>query len=122
MKYVLTLIMITCAFQLSAQKKLLLEDQSEIIERAKANIAAAFEDVDTELYETHMSYPYVGRYVFKITIGNKFRVTSIYAEEREGGSIPEQNRLKDAVMDLTFDFKMPKNKQYQFLHEFNFNQ
>ena len=87
MKYGLTILFMICAIQLSAQKRLLLEDQTKIIERAQANIEAAFEDVDTQLYETHMSYPYVGRYVFKITIGNKFRVTSVFVEERDGGSI-----------------------------------
>ena len=122
MKYLITILLMSCSFQLAAQKRVLIEDQDEIILQARSNIAMAFDNVDTKLFETHMSYPYVGRYVFKITIGNKFRVTSIYVEEREGGSIPEQNRLKDAVMDLTFDFKMPKNKQYQFLYEFNFNQ
>ena len=122
MKYLITILLMSCAFQLSAQKRVLIEDEASIIERAKENIEAAFDDVDTQLFETHMSYPYVGRYVFKITLGNKTRITSIFVEEREGGSIPEQNRLKDAVIDLKLDFKIPKNKQYQFLHEFNFNQ
>ena len=122
MKYALTILCLFGCFQLQAQKRVLMENEEAIIERAKQNIEAAFGDVDSKLYETHMAYPYVGRYVFKITIGNKFKVTSVFVEEREGGSIPEQNRLKDSVMDLKLNFKLPKNKQYQFLYEFNFKQ
>ena len=73
-----------------------------------------------ELYLFGQENNIQGSYDFKVTIGDKRRVTSIFALNREEGSIQMQNKLKDAVKQTKFSFKLPKDKDYSLEYKFSF--
>ena len=55
-----------------------------------------------------------------ISIREKGNVASVFAVERENGTIDSQNRLKDYIMEFKFNFKVPKGKYYKVRYTFNF--
>ncbi len=62
-----------------------------------------------------------GIYKFDISIHEKGKVASVFCQDREGGTIQMQNKLKDFVKEFEFHFKMPKGKKYKFHYIFEFN-
>ncbi len=104
----------------SAQKKPLIEDRDKVAKRASETFKAAMDAPEGELYVFGKENNITGSYDFKITLGDKGKVVSIFVLNREGGSIKMQNMVKDAVKETRFDFKLPKNKDYSITYKFNF--
>ena len=73
-----------------------------------------------ELYLFGVANNLKGEYIFKVTLGDRGKVTTVFVISREGDDIPSQNKLKDAVKTFRFSFKLPKNKDYSFNHKFKF--
>lgn len=122
MKYLILLLICTLTIHLSAQNKVLL-DRLEDIEKAASNeFKLAMTPPEGSLYQFGQEFNIQGTYTFKISVGEKNKVTSVFVLEREGGEIKMQNRVKDAVKDFKFDtFKVPKGKHYNIKYTFNFN-
>lgn len=124
MKYFLLFITLTIFIttHLSAQKKAVLDQVEEIEKAATKEFEIAMKAPEGSLFLFSQELSIEGTYAFKISIGDKNKVTSVFVLEREGGDIPMQNKVKDAVKDFKFDsFKVPKGKHYNIKYTFNFN-
>ena len=73
-----------------------------------------------ELYLFGIENKIEGTYDFKVTLGDRGKVVSIFVLSRDGGSIQMQNKVKDAVKATRFNFKLPKNKDYSLKYTFKF--
>ena len=120
-KSVLLIVLLFIGITAFSQKKVLLEDKEEIIERAKLELDSAMMAPEGSIYLWTQKNPIQGEYVFDISIWEKGTVTSIYVVANNGGSIDAQNRFKAFLMDFNFNFKMPKGKSYKFRYVFNFS-
>ena len=120
MKYLTTLALFILTLSLSAENKPLVESQEEVQKLASADFEKSMSAPDGELYLFGQANHIEGTYKFKVTLGDKGRVTSIFVIGREGGSIQMQNKVKDAVKETKFSFKLPKNKDYSLEYKFSF--
>lgn len=112
------LLLVLGTSQLSAQKRLL-SDQQEVTNAAIHAIEVSMSN--GHLFELKEKYQITGTYVFDITIRKKGEVAAVFAVENNGGTIAFQNRIKDTIKEMKMGFKMPKNKNYKFTYQFNFN-
>lgn len=120
MKNLFLLTLVLFSLSASAQKKPLIEDRAEVIKKASSAFGNSMKGPEGELYLFAKENQITGTYDFKITLGDRGKVVSIFVVNREGGSIKMQNMLKDAVKETRFDFKLPKNKDYAFQYQFKF--
>ena len=120
MKNLIAIICILLAFNLQAQKKILVESVEEVEVLAVKDFEASMQGPEGELYLFAQENNIEGTYEFKVTVGDRGKVTSIFVVNREGGSIKMQNIVKDAVKATKFNFKLPKNKDYSFEYKFKF--
>ena len=103
-----------------AQKKQLVESKEEVEMLAKKEFDMAMTGPEGSLYLFGAEQNIKGEYTFKVTLGDRGKVVSVFVIGREGGDIPAQNKAKDAVKAFRFNFKLPKNKNYSFEHKFKF--
>lgn len=121
MKYLLIFTSLFFVVQLSAQQKVLLDQVEDIELMASQEFKIAMAQPEGSLYLFGQEYSIEGVYTFKISIGDKNKVTSVFVLEREGGDIPMQNKVKDAIKEFKFDsFKVPKGKHYNIKYSFKF--
>ena len=120
MKHLIILISMLLATSAFAQKKPLIESKEEVEAFAKKEFDLAMKAPEGELYLFGVENNIKGEYFFKVTVGDRGKVTSVFVISREGGDIPSQNKVKDAVKAFRFNFKLPKNKDYSFEHKFKF--
>lgn len=120
MRLIIVLFAITFATTLFAQKKPLVESKEEIETLAKTEFNLAMRAPEGELYLFGVENNIKGEYLFKVTLGDRDKVVSVFVISREGGNIQSQNRVKDAVKAFRFNFKLPKNKSYSFEHKFTY--
>jgi len=120
MKYFTTLMLLLVTLSLTAQKKKLVESQEEVKALASADFEKSMSAPDGELYLFGKENKIEGTYDFKVTLGDKGKVTSIFVLKREGGTIQMQNKVKDAVKETKLSFKLPKNKDYSLEYKFTF--
>ena len=101
----------------------MLLDRVEDVEKAASEeFVSAMTPPEGSLHVFGQEFNIQGSYAFKISVGDKNKVTSVFVLEREGGEIKLQNKVKDAVKDFKFDtFKVPKGKHYNIKYTFNFN-
>jgi hypothetical protein len=104
-----------------SQKKELLEDKEQIIQRATAELDTAMMAPEGSIYLWSQKNPIKGEYTFDISIWEKGTVTSIFASGNNNGTLDAQNRLRALLMEFQFNFKMPKGKSYKFRYTFTFN-
>jgi len=122
MKYLLIITALLISIHVSAQQKLLVDQLEEIENTASKEFKQAMTPPEGSLYLFAREGNIKGVYTFKISIGDKNKVTSVFVIEREGGNIQMQNKVKDAIKDFKFDtFKVPKGKHYNIKYTFNFN-
>ena len=119
----ISLLILLIFFGISAfsQKKVLLEDKDQIIERANAELDSAMTPPEGAIFLWSQKNPIKGEYTFDLSIWEKGTVTSIYVVGSMGGTIDAQNRFKAFLMSYNFNFKMPKGKSYKFRHTFVFS-
>ncbi|MCF6342235.1 MAG: hypothetical protein L3J31_05455 [Bacteroidales bacterium] len=120
MRIIIVLIAVLLASFMLPEKKPLIESREKVEAAAKKEFVQAMQPPEGELYLFGVENIIKGEYYFKITLGDRGKVTSIYVISREGGDIPSQNKVKDAVKAFRFNFKLPKNKDYSFKHKFKF--
>ena len=120
MRLIIVLIAISLAGFTLPEKKPLIESREEVEATAKKEFNQSMTGPEGELYLFAVEHNIKGEYTFKVTLGDRGKVTSIFVISREGGDIPSQNKVKDAVQAFRFHFKLPKNKDYSFEHKFKF--
>jgi hypothetical protein len=120
-KIFLLLLLLPLGLSSFAQKKVLLEDKDQIIERANAELDSAMMAPEGSIYLWTQKNPIKGEYIFDISIWEKGTVTSIFVVGNNNGTIDMQNRFRSFMMEFNFNFKMPKGKSYKFRHAFVFN-
>lgn len=121
MKYFFTLAFIFTFFSLSAQQKVLIEYQDDIIKQAKLELDSAMMAPEGILYLFSQKKNISGSYIMDLTIRERGEVATVFCVSNEGGNITSQNILKDYLQKLVFSFKMPKGKRYKFTYEFKFD-
>jgi hypothetical protein len=119
----LTILAILAVISLTAQaqKKILIESKDEIIEMAAKELTLAMQPPEGSLYLFKQEFNIKGEYIFDITIREKGEVASVFVAGNEGGTIQQQNLVKDKVKNFEFSFKMPKGKTYKFQYILNFD-
>lgn len=120
MRILIVLILIIITTTVFAQKKQLVESKEEVEIMAAKEFELAMTPPEGELYLFGVENNIKGEYSFKITLGNKGKVVSVFAKGNKGGDIPSQNKVKDAVKDFKFNFKLPKDKNFTLQHIFKF--
>jgi len=102
------------------QKRVTLETKQEVIATAKKELTQAMQHPEGVLYLLQKENNLTGEYNLDITIHEKGRVATVFVVNNVGGSIKQQNLVKDFVKDFRFGFKMPKGKDYKFNFTFKF--
>ncbi len=120
MKQLIVLMVLMVSVNVYAQKKPLIESKEEVEKMASAEFEASMSGPEGALYLFGQENNIEGTYDFKVTIGDRGKVVSIFVLNREGGSIPMQNNVKDAVKATRFNFKLPKDKNYSLEYKFKF--
>lgn len=120
MRLFIVLIAVTLASFTLPEKKLLIESGEKVEAAAKKEFNQSMKGPEGLLYLFALENHIKGTYHFKVTLGDRGKVISIFVISREGGDIPSQNKVKDAVKAFRFNFKLPKNKDYSFEHTFKF--
>ncbi len=120
MKYVMTSFLLMLAVSTTAQKRDLIQDNTEIERRAMAELDSAMRGPEGPLYKAVVKENLTGVYRLQISLSDKGDIRSVQVLDRQGGDIPSQNRIKQLVHDSRFtSFKTPKGKQYRFEHTFD---
>ena len=120
MKKLILIATILISINAFAQKKPLVESKAEVEKMASAEFATSMSGPEGELFLFGEENQIEGTYDFKVTIGDRGKVVSIFVLNREGGSIQMQNMVKDAVKETRFGFKVPKDKNYSLEYKFKF--
>lgn len=120
MRTVIIILSIIIASQVFAQKKKLIETSEEVEMLASQDFNNAMLKPDGTLYIFGVENKIEGIYAFKVTLGERGKVVSVFVEGNEGGDIRSQNLVKDAVKDFKFSFKLPKGKHFSMHHKFEF--
>ena len=121
MKTLLITSMLLCSFIAFSQDKVLLEYAEDIEFYALKEFEQSMTDPEGELFLFGQENSIKGEYTFKVSIGLKNKVTSVFVKERKGGDVPMQNSVKDAVMEFKFStFKVPKGKYYNVVYTFKY--
>lgn len=121
MKTLVFISAILIAFTSYGQDKVLLDQAEDISEYSAKEFELAMMAPEGELYLFGQEFGIKGEYTFKISVGLKNKVTSVFVIERKGGDIPTQNKVKDAVKEFKFiTFKVPKGKHYNVEYTFKF--
>lgn len=120
MKLFIILLSITITTAVFAQKKPLVESKEEVEVLAIQDFDHAMTAPEGELYLFGLENNIKGEYLFKITLGDRGKVVSVFAKGNKGGDIPSQNKVKDEVKNFKFNFKLPKDKNFSLQHTFKF--
>lgn len=120
---VLICLLLFSAFIAGAQskKKPLMHSKENVITAATKELDQSLLPPEGALYVWATENNIQGKYYFDITVRGKGEVATVFCADREGGSIQDQNKLKDAVKYYEFNFKLPKGKSYKFKYTFDFN-
>lgn len=119
-KLLFTLLIVTFGISSYSQKKDLIEDKDQILERAKAELELSQSPPEGALYLFVQKNNIKGEYTYDITIREKGDVATVFSVGNNNGTLDSQNKLKDFLMAMEFNFKMPKGKYYKFRHTFKF--
>lgn len=120
MKNILLIAALLFTITTFAQKKVLLESKEDVERMASAEFESSMKGPEGALFLFAQENNIEGTYSFKVTLGDRGKVVSIFVLDREGGSINMQNIVKDAVKATKFNFKLPKNKDYSLEYKFKF--
>jgi hypothetical protein len=116
-KIKITLLLLIISFAATAQKPLII-NYEEAVAKAKAELDVSMKS--GELKEFAVKNNMKGEYIFDITIHERGKVLSVFAVSNDTDNIKGQNILKDFVRTLSFNFKLPKGKNYKFQYSFQF--
>lgn len=119
MRLTTILLVCLCASAVSAQKKPLLNNYEEVTARAKKELDSLFQ-TGAPLQVEAAKRGLLGEYVIDITIFDKGKVQSVFMVNSNADNVPMQNRVKDFVRTIEFDFKVPKGTNYKLRYTFLF--
>ena len=119
-KLLFIMLVMISAFGAEAKERVLLESKEEIIQQAVKELDDALIPPEGVLYKFGQKFAIKGEYNFQLTIRDKGNVVSVFVVDQKDGTIPSQNKLKDAILSFQLSFKMPKNKDYKFNYIFKF--
>ena len=119
-KFLLTFIILALGICSYSQKKQLIEDKDSIHGRAIAELELAQAPPEGSIYLFVHENSIKGEYTYDITIREKGDVATVYSVGNNNGTIESQNKLKDFLITVEFNFKMPKGKYYKFRYTFKF--
>lgn len=77
-----------------------------------SNVLAA-EKAQGKLAELALKLGLRGSFTFDLTVSDKGTTETVFPVESTIESIPDRNKLKDYLMSLHFDFKVPKGKRFK---------
>jgi hypothetical protein len=117
---IITVISLLIAVQIGCSNKPFYNTQDKVVEEAYKSLDYEMKSGDLKEWADERGMK--GNYTFKLTIGGKKgEVISVNTLERSSdGEVMQQNALKNYVKLMRFQFKMPKDKSYQFPYEFKF--
>lgn len=107
------------AVECLAQKKPLISNYDEVVARAKAELDSMFQTGAPGQLEA-AKRGLIGEYVMDITLFDKGKVQSVFMVSSTAVDVPMQNRVKDFVRTLEFNFKVPKSTNFKFRYTFQF--
>ena len=115
---VLTIILFFFLPILVVGQKELISDPDKVEERVVNDID---EHLESDAWKKWLKKnPIKGQFAFDLTIYNKGEVISTRALGRSGNAtVADQNKLKDYVKTMKFNFKVPKGKRYKVTYSFN---
>ena len=119
-KQLIILVLLVFSISVSAQKKVLISDKDQIIEEAKKELNQTLANPESDFMKMVRENKITGEYVFDISIYEKGQVLSVFVVSSNARDVKMQNRVKDMVKTIEFNFKMPKGKSYKFQYIFNF--
>ncbi len=122
MKFQLVIFLLLLSVGAFAQKNMLIEEYDKVAAQGKIELDEAMKGPEGELFLFKQESGITGIYDFDITLHEKGKVATVFVRRNEGGTIKMQNKLKDFVKEMKFNFKMPKGKDYKFSYTFNFNE
>lgn len=93
------------------QRRPELNTQAAVDEHVSNALAA--EKAQGKLAELALKLGLRGSFTFDLTVSDKGTTETVFPVESTIGSIPERNHLKDYLMALRFDFKVPKGKRFK---------
>ncbi|MCF6169520.1 MAG: hypothetical protein L3J66_00895 [Bacteroidales bacterium] len=120
MRIIVVMIAVILAGFTLPEKKPLIESKEKVKATAIKEFNQSMTDPEGELHLFGVENNIKGEYHFKVTLGDRGKVISVFVISRKGADIPSQNKVKDAVKAFRFHFKLPKNKDYSFEHTFKF--
>jgi len=116
----LIITMIFVSITAFSQKRATIETKYEVIEAAKMEFNQAMQAPQGEFYLFKQENNITGEYTIDITIHEKGKVATVFVVSNKGGTIKQQNLVKDFVKEFRLSFKMPKGKDYKFQYIFKF--
>ncbi|MHC1707183.1 MAG: hypothetical protein AB9842_06625 [Bacteroidales bacterium] len=119
-RLILSILLILAIKETVAQKQPLIAEKDAVIAQAKHELDAMMSDSQSSLRKYAKENNISGEYIFDITIAERGKVISVYAVGSDADDIRHQNKVKDIIRTLKFNFKMPKKSRYKFQYTFNF--
>lgn len=105
--------------EVCGQKKPLLSNYDEIVNRAKAELDSMFQ-TGAPLQVEAAKRGLQGEYVMDITVFDKGKIQSVFMVSSNAVDVSMQNRVKDFIRTIEFGFKVPKSTNFKFRYTFLF--
>ncbi|MBL7848176.1 MAG: hypothetical protein JNL40_11950 [Cyclobacteriaceae bacterium] len=102
-----------------AQKKPLLSNYDEVVNRAKIELDSLFQ-TGAALQVEAAKRGLQGEYVMDITVFDKGKIQSVFMVSSNAVDVSMQNRVKDFIRTIEFGFKVPKSTNFKFRYTFLF--
>lgn len=116
----LSLSIVFISFLSLAQKKQLITEDEQIINKAQEFLSQSASNGDLKLKAAELGIK--GEFTLDITVHKNGNVLTIFSPfEIRDEKVKPQNQLKDLLMKYEFPFKMPKNKRVKFRQIFSFS-
>lgn len=119
LKISIVFIFITAPFQTTTAQRNVLNDFSQVTQRAKYELDSIMQS-GSKLQLQAAKNKIKGEFLVDITIHEKGKVLSVYMVSSDVEDIKFQNSAKDLIRAIKFGFKMPKKKTYKFQYNFIF--
>ena len=108
---VLMVLGLALALPAMGQRRPELNTQAAVDEHVSNALAA--EKAQGKLAELALKLGLRGSFTFDLTVSDKGTTETVFQVDSTIESIPDRNHLKDYLMSLKFDFKVPKGKRFK---------
>ncbi len=118
LKTLIFCLLLFSAFEVSAQKKLLITDADTIIATAKQQL-----DLDRQpegkLREFADKHAVKGEFNIDFSLNDKGQVVSVFFQSKPDLELKTITQFREFLNEYTFNFKTPKGRKYKFNYQFN---